>query len=43
MALTDNQGADIIINTIDEKSATKDLGLLAHGGGIWHASRAFRT
>ena len=34
MALTDNQGVDIIINTIDEQSATKDLDILAHGGHL---------
>lgn len=34
MTLTDDQGVDIIINTIDEQSATRDLGLLAHGGHL---------
>lgn len=34
MALTDNQGADIVINTIDAQSATGDLLLLAHGGHL---------
>lgn len=34
MAVTDNQGADVIINTIDEASATRDLMLLAHGGHL---------
>lgn len=34
MALTDGRGVDIIINTIDEQSATKDLGLLSHGGHL---------
>ncbi|MCG8617901.1 MAG: zinc-binding dehydrogenase [Desulfobacterales bacterium] len=34
MALTDQNGADVIINTIDEASATRDLDLLAHGGHL---------
>ena len=34
MELTDGRGADIIINTIDEASATRDLDLLAHGGHL---------